>query len=384
MSKYLENLVEERETLAAALEGFTSKAATENRDLTESELSEVTKINGRAAEIDHALSIFGESQDANSRYAELMGRIKKRSAVKETQESPLETRSWGQAFAESQEARSYVGRGASGIVEVPFSLETRAFTPPGTIGTTSIVFPASIYSPIKETERFPLLAALSKETVNSGAVEWIEESRASDAAIVAEGDAKPEATLTLTPKTGSLKTLAHWKAITRQAAEDYPRLQSIVDGKLRNGVLRKIQKDAVTAISAVTGTAEGDTLLGAIRVGMAEVQDAGFSPDYVLLNPADYADLDITVMATNIAGPSVQSQFWGLRPIADAGVTAGTAIVGELGGATVFSRGNVAVYMTDSHADFFIRNQLVVLAEVRALSVVTEPLAFVKCTVAAP
>lgn len=377
MSKYLDNLVEERETLAAALEGFTSKAAQESRDLNDAELAEVTKINTRAAEIDHALEIFGQSQENNARYADLMGRIQKRAAAK-TEAAPMESRSWGRSFTESGEFRSYNGRGTSGVIEVPFSLEQRA-----AITTSDLALPNNVYVPIQEREMFPLLSVVGKETVNSGAVEWIEMSSASAAVEVDEGELKPEASITLTPKTGALKTLAHWKAITRQAAEDAPRLQSIIDGKLRRGVMAAVQAEVAAALVAgVSATASSDTLLNAIRLGMATVEDNNFIPRNVLLNPSDYAALDIDIFGGSVVGNAAsQNNFWGLRPISSSAVAAGTAYVGDFEGATVFSRGSVAVYMTDSHADFFIRNQLVILAEVRALAAVTEPSALVKCSV---
>jgi hypothetical protein len=63
---------------------------------------------------------------------------------------------------------------------------------------------------------------------------------------------------------------------------------------------------------------------------------------------------------------------------------AGTAYVGDFAQAvTVFDRGTTAVYLSDSHADNFIRNVLLLLAEIRALATVPEPQAAAKCSVGA-
>ena len=48
---------------------------------------------------------------------------------------------------------------------------------------------------------------------------------------------------------------------------------------------------------------------------------------------------------------------------------------------TLFTRGTAQVYLTDSHADNFIRNVLLLLAETRGLAVVGEPAAIAECTV---
>ena len=51
------------------------------------------------------------------------------------------------------------------------------------------------------------------------------------------------------------------------------------------------------------------------------------------------------------------------------GLAAGTTVVGDFKTAiTLFDRGQTSVFVTDSHADFFLRNQLVILAEARMLA----------------
>jgi HK97 family phage major capsid protein len=200
--------------------------------------------------------------------------------------------------------------------------------------------------------------------------------------VVPEGTLKPEATLTFTPHNAALDTIAHWKAITRQALEDKARIQSIVEGALRRGLLQKIEKDLAAAIgTGVTATADGaGNFLNGIRNGIAVVEGKGYSPSVVLLNPSDYAALDIaTISALGGAGER-RGGFWGLRAIPVASLTAGTAIVGDPQAVTLFQRGTAQVLVADQHADLFLRNALVVLAETRVKSAVTEPAGLVKVT----
>ena len=73
--------------------------------------------------------------------------------------------------------------------------------------------------------------------------------------------------------------------------------------------------------------------------------------------------------------------MWGLTPVSVPGLAAGTTVVGDFKTAiTLFDRGQTSVFLTDSHADFFLRNQLVILAEARMLAEAVEPSAMVKTT----
>ena len=47
---------------------------------------------------------------------------------------------------------------------------------------------------------------------------------------------------------------------------------------------------------------------------------------------------------------------------------------------TLFDRGVTDVFVTDSHADMFLRNILVILAEGRYKSAITDPLAMSEAT----
>jgi hypothetical protein len=181
--------------------------------------------------------------------------------------------------------------------------------------------------------------------------------------------------------------VAVWTQATRQALEDIPMMRSLIDQELVRSVLRKFEELAVTAITSATlPTAEapaenGGGLMGAIRYGMAKVQVAGWSPNAVAINPADAASIDVA--ALSLAG--VVNPFWNLRVVPVAGLTAGTAIVGDFSnGAVTFERSaGVSVFITDSHADTFTSNIFTMLAETRRKTVIRRADAFAKVSVAA-
>jgi HK97 family phage major capsid protein len=300
--------------------------------------------------------------------------------------APERPRSWGETFTDAEAFKAYEGHGRSGVVELGPVLEERA-------PITTDWPPDGVLRPMRWTGNATqswaprLLALANTVTTSAGAVDWVRYQPVppSEASIVAEGDLKPEANITLELKSGTLDTIAHHKIISRQALEDIPGIQTEVTNRLRAGVMVKLQNLLADAINAETDfvTADSDTLLAAIRVGMAEMDDSnGYTPSGVLLNPADWADIDLAVLGGTLNGPDVNRGVWGLQFVASNKIPAGTAYVGDFNAAlTLFQRSGTSTFMSDSHADNFLRNMLAIIAETRALAVVTEPLAMCKCTV---
>ena len=102
-------------------------------------------------------------------------------------------------------------------------------------------------------------------------------------------------------------------------------------------------------------------------------------PTAVLLNPADYAALDIAVFNANATGPTVGQTFWGLDVISSSAKAAGGAIVGDFRSAIHhYYRSAISLYITDSHADTFLSNVFTLLAERRSKTVVVRPQALVE------
>lgn len=391
MHRYLKKLVDERNSLTGLMQGLSDRAAEEDRDLTEAEAERMRSWQARAAEIDSVATEQSSILESQRAWASLQDKLT--AAADDGAEMPRAmgygTRapavqrgaSWGEAFINSPQFRAYQGYGSMAPVEVGELFETRAAIDTGFLPTNPAQFVPTLW-----TMTTPLLDAIGHERVSTGTVEWLKWPGSYPlAGVVAEGDLKPEAVIAPTTDTASLNTYAHWKGITRQALEDLPRIQSIIENALRGGITRKIEADVGTTLTAdtdITGVTDPDLLSG-IRIALANVQDAGYaSANTVLLNPADYAALDLSVMSSTTGGPVSQNAFWGLRPIAVGAITAGTAYVGDFGvGVTLFERNTASVYMSDSHADFFLRNTLVILAETRALPVVTEAQAIQKVTV---
>jgi hypothetical protein len=307
-------------------------------------------------------------------------------------------RGWGDAFVESDAFANYVGAGSSARVEVAGVYETRAAMLDGLqtrapVDTGDGIAIPYLYAPPVPNFPTPLLGGLRSRQVAGNSVSWVQwtPSPPPAAGVVAEGALKPEMALTATPTSETLDTIAHWKEITRQASGRYPadsrnRRDTAARGNLpqARGRYRGRARGRTDPPVSSGSAAAGDTLLASIRVGLATVETNGYTPNAVLVNPADAADIDLAIMSGTLLGPTQTAGLWGLRIVGVAGLPAGTAYVGDFQQAvTVFDRGTTAVYLSDSHADNFIRNVLLLLAEIRALATVPEPQAAAKCTVGA-
>jgi HK97 family phage major capsid protein len=399
MLTYLRRLTDERDSLTQTATSVTDRAAAEDRDLTDTERASLTQMQTRCAEIDSQLVTYNEQAESMRAYASLRSRL---SSDDDHDDAPppaartgapaLETRSWGQIVTESDAFRTYDGHGRTSPIQVP--LELRSSSSPrlasDVIMTSNLPIPPHIFTPNDWVRISAFLDVISTERVSSGNVEWIYWPPPDPVAqVVAEGAVKPFADIPSVPKSSTLNTYAHAKVITRQALEDYPRIQSIIETRLRNGLVAALEAAVANAVETdinipPAASAAGGTLLEAIRLGVGVVQANGYKPNAVLLHPNDWANIDINVMGVAGLPPTGASSFWGLVPVSAPDITVGKAYVGDFKeGVTLFDRGVANVFMSDSHADIFLRNELVILAETRAVPEVTTPLAMAQCTATA-
>jgi HK97 family phage major capsid protein len=394
MPTLLEKKASELDELVSIVREIQDKAAAEDRDLTDVEKDRISALSEAATKLRSDCEFLNDQVTSERSWAKLRADIdankaddppKRSTGLHQPGGALLHARSWGEQFVESDAFRNYAGVGPSQRVTFDLGLERRAGTPIDTGDFPSIPF---MYTPATYTYATPLLDVVGKVTTSVNGVSWVQWSPNPQTAapVVAEGAAKPEATFTSSVESGSLQTYAHWREITRQALEDYPQVRSIVENRLRQGIFVALEAAVAAALAAATlptaGSAPGGTLLEAIRVGISTVQAAGYaSPNAILINPADSAAIDIAAMNSTLNGAVVNGTYWGVRIIASSSVPAGTAYVGDFStGVQLFTRGTTDVYLTDSHADNFIRNLLLVLAETRALATVPDPGALCECT----
>lgn len=381
-TEILDNLRAERDRDRAA-----ARAMIESKDY-DPESDALKQLETRATKLDAQIEHLTKTYEAQRAADAVDGRLVKAERARERQTTTVQARdSWGEQFVNSDQFRDYRGRGSSGIVEINAGdIQSRAL-PTGLTDLTAagLVLPKTTVDLQPPAPPTPLLDAISKVPVSNNAIEFVTWAKvAGGAAVVAEKGAKPSAEWAPSVTSDTLDTIAVYTQLTRQLIEDMPSVRSYIDGELvRDVVLKEEQQTAAALAAAVLPTAEGEDLLAAIRVGIATVQTAGYSPNAVLMNPADWAALDVAVMSSTLIGPMVRQSFWGVTPIPSAAQPAGTAVVGDFKTAvTQWYRSAVALYVTDSHADTFLSNVFTLLAERRALTAVVRPQALVEVSAA--
>lgn len=405
MLTYAQRLVTERDHLTAMANETAERAAKEERDLTETETATIKGWQERCDAIDAQLKQTTEQLASTRAWAKLRSELTSaddqaggdlnghRFVADRRPANVPQVRSWGDTFLDSEAFRDYGGAGASGRVAMPYGLlERQAFGAAGDAITTAMIGETVMGDAHQFTPPVPsfpraLTDLVNREPVGVGAIEYFyfRPSPPAAAPVVNEGAVKPPMPFDVQEVSAALKTYAHWKAITRQALEDYPRLRAIIETYLREGLLWAIENGIANAIATnpdIGTTAPGtDTtsLLAAVRIAMAQVEANGYRPNTLLLNTADWATMDVAVMVNAGLAPTVGQNFWGLTPVTSTVVEPGTAYVGDLRRAvTLFDRNVTNIFITDSHVDFFLSNKLVILAETRALPAVVEPAAIEK------
>lgn len=236
----------------------------------------------------------------------------------------------------------------------------------------------------------------------SNAVEFTREvSFTNSAAETAEGDSKPESSITFELVTKPVATVAHWLKISRQLAADNAALAAYVDQRLRYGVNRKVESQLVVGngtapalhgfMAAGNYTAHGylSGALGSvlpklvlIRKVIGDLWNAGYPADAIVLNAIDWAAIETELLTTQAGQVRVSYSeagdplLFGVPVVQSVGMAQDTFVVGSFKqAATVHNREEVVVEMSDSDADNFTKNLVTIRAERRLCQAVEVPAA---------
>jgi HK97 family phage major capsid protein len=226
----------------------------------------------------------------------------------------------------------------------------------------------------------------------------------------AGGGYKPESGFSTTRATAVVRTIAHWIPATKRALSDAAQVRTLIDAFLLYGLEEELEDQMVSgdgtgenftgilntsgtqtqaAVADPTGKPEGFGRLLALRRAKTKVRLAGRAvANAYVMNPLDVETLD--EISDNDGrfygngpfganGPT--PMLWGLPVVELEGIPQGTAVVGDWRKAILWDREQASITVTDSHADFFVRNLVAILAEMRAAFGIVQPNAFVEVDV---
>jgi HK97 family phage major capsid protein len=212
---------------------------------------------------------------------------------------------------------------------------------------------------------------------------------------------KPESALALEVVSATVKTIAHWIPITKRAAADASQVRTLIDNFLRYGLNEELEDQILTgsgsgenfegittAVTQTVGSAGTD--LDAIVDAIKTIRVTGRRrPTAVVFHPNDwYSTGFLTAKDSNgnylVGDPRASvdqlNQLWGLQVVVSEAMTENTALVGDFRQAVLWEREGVSLMVSDQHADFFTRNLLAILAEMRAAFGVLDTEAFCEVT----
>jgi HK97 family phage major capsid protein len=218
---------------------------------------------------------------------------------------------------------------------------------------------------------------------------------------------KPKSNLRFESAQAPVRTIAHYEIAHRNVLADEPQLQATINNELLYGLRleedRQILQGDGTGENLLgilntpnlqlytqTGTAAAptETKADALRRAATKAVLAYYPPSGYVLHPYDWEDIELTkatgdgqyVMATNVA-VGAETRAWRQPVVESPAMPEGTFLTGAWGlGAQLYDRAQANIRVADQHADFFIRNAIAILAEMRLALAVKRPESFVKGT----
>lgn len=310
-----------------------------------------------------------------------------------------DTRSIGARFADTDDYRAWARAGGRGkhVVDLP-GVTFRNAVADTTLGDTSagaLTRPQRLDRIGQDNldRRVYLLDLLPVIPVTQGAIEYVQDVTpladiANKPAETTEGGIKPQAGATFQVVSEPVATVPVWANITRQAAADVPQVMGYLDGRMRYGLRRRADNQAINGdgvspnltgllnrsgiITYAPGGSEAryKSIRHAIRLG----EDAEAVYEIAVLNPADAEIFDLSndtsagLHAVDTDGGVANRgprTAWGLTQVRSTAIASGTAMLIDPMHAALFDRQQVSAYMTDSHGSNFTSNILTLLLEMR-------------------
>lgn len=371
------NLKEQLIALQKAMQTIVDGAKSANRDLTD---SEITDLEAKAAE---ALELKGKIE-----------RSEKGAAILESI-GGMQSEGAGGSFL------ALTGRGSKGAAQGVVSRITqthgaKAFLTPG---TEVFATPLTSTSPL-ELQQIPTSILEVLKSVQRGTPKWDylrQTAFNNQAAIVAPGDTKPTSTVTIGKAEGSLSVFAHLtEPVDKYLLEDNDALASFISNQMLYGLARKLETEVLSGAgtaghlmgmlnaSGVQIQAAGPDKVTTLRLAATQLEVLGYSTDVYIVNPLDWAAIE-TARATSgsfdLGGPidRAQRKVWGTQVITSTGVPAGTALALDLDAVSV-DRDTRGVQVEWDRSQGFATNEVIARVEGRFGLSIYRPDAIIKIT----
>jgi HK97 family phage major capsid protein len=409
----LQTALKAASTICDAVDKDEREFTAEERQQVKGHLEEAAKLKKQIegakgdADLRKTIAELGEgielaSKDGNKLAAEAAGRGK----------------TLGEQFVEAQAFKDWLSRfpngripdSVKGLMSPPIAFKTLLT---GLSDTSAGAFVQTDYTGIYEPlGRRPLVLRdlITRRTTTSDTVEFVRQTaKVTQAVPVAESNVttyagstgevsgeKPEGAMAFEKVTATVKTIAVWLPATKRALSDAAQLRGLIDDELRADLEEDLEDEIVdgdgtgehfTGIlntSGVLSQAWDTDIFTTTRKALTAVRVTGRAkPTAWLIHPNDNETIDLLKDGQNryyYGGPFSDREglLWRLPRVECEAVTEGEAILGDFRKAVIWDREQASISVSDSHSDFFIRNMVAILAELRAAFGLVRPSAFCK------
>ena len=287
----------------------------------------------------------------------------------------------------------------------------------GTDQTSAGAFVQTDYTGIYEPlGRYPLnvLGLVARRTTTSDLVEFVRQTtQVQEAAPTPEANVKyvtgatgevsgtkPQGQMAFEKVHATVKTIAVYVGATKRALSDASQIRGIIDQELRDDLLEELEQQILTGngvgenftgvlnTSGVLTQAFNTNILTTTRQAVTTLQVTGRArPNAWVFHPADWETVELLQDGNNRYygnGPFAQgpNTLWGYPVVPSESKPQGTAILADWRKAVLWDREAASISVTDSHDDWFIRNLVAILAEMRAAFGLIRPSAFCEAELA--
>lgn len=317
-------------------------------------------------------------------------------------------KTFGQMFVDSEEYKAAKEQGLKSVNRVDVKSFFRKDITSATGSAGSAIEPMRVPGIITPAERgLTIRDLLAYGTTTSNAIEYVRESGFTNNAGPqgtgpnGELQAKNKSDLVLTLETANVRTLAHYVIASRQVLDDASMLQSYIDARLLYGLMLVEENqllfgdgtnqnlEGITQVASVyddqyeTLVVGGVTRIDKIRLAILQARLAEYPVDAVVLNPVDWAAIELTkdgeqrYIWVNVS-TGAEPRLWRIAVVETTAMPEGEFLVGAFRlGAQLWDREQANIRVAEQHADLFIKNGVAILAEERLALAIYRPEAFV-------
>ena len=441
LREQLETAVKGLEKFADDLDEKGTTPSAEDLENIKNRMAEIGSLKER---VKSEADLKGELADANAFLKSLSGDTTttasdKHSVTEAGMAMDTKGKTFGELFTASPAYKDFIGRyanqagvipnGVKGVQSNPFSnaMDIKTLVTGASETSAGAAVRNDLYTPITDLVGERELTVRDLVTIgstDSDTVEYVRVTgKTNNAAPTAEattaafatqdgttgalipavgGGYKPESALALEKVSATVKTIAHWIPITKRAASDAGQVRTLIDNFLRYGLNEELEDQILngggtgenfegitTAVTQTVGSAGTD--IDAIVDAIKTIRVTGRRrPTAVVFHPNDWYSTGFLLAKDGVTGgyligdprASVDqlNQLWGLKVVVSEAMTENTALVGDFRQAVLWEREGVSLMVSDQHSDFFTRNLLAILAEMRAAFGVLDVQAFCEVT----